>query len=347
MDLLLGVLSAVAESSDLVEAIQAGDTGAVLLEGIEAAVAANGVRKSYTKLKNSLSTSLSSSSSTASITSSITSSIQSTESTATVNWSDTSLASNIGLSSIPEKHLVKCHTSELFLIDDVVQVTCDLTYGTGEKIFTGSYGVLKGYDKKGYMIIQWMVEGIGEMSGTPSIYLKKCDQSKFFKVGDVVQALYDLRYGAEKSLVPKGSHGTLKELEVGGSWTVDWWNGTTDVSTKQEYIMICDQSKFFKVGDVIKAKFDLTWSSGEVVSAGTLGTLKVWDMNSSHWDVKWWNDAGELSVTQAQIQKCHYTEYWLPDDVFKTTCDIHYGTLGTVPKGSLCKRAHCPERFNL
>ena len=334
MDLLFSILGAISQGSDLVEAVQVGGASAILVEGIGAAVAANEVRKGYTKLQNSKSSSSSSTSTT--------STTMSTQSTnyckETVQWSDTGLDSKIGLSSVLEKHLIKCHTSELFLMDDVVQSICDITYGSGQTISTGAYGILKGYDQQGSMIIHWLVGGIGELTGTPNTCIQKCDQQKFFKVGDVVQALYDLRYGEDKSLVHKGSNGTLKELEDGSSWTVDWWNGITDVLTKQEYFYKCDQSKFFKVGEVVKARFNLTWPSGEVVSAGTFGTLTAWDMNSNHWDVQWWNDDGELGVTQAQIQKCHYTEYWLPDDVFKTSCKLNFRKLGSVPKGSLCTR---------
>lgn len=347
MDVFFGILGAIAEASDLVEAIQEGEALTSLVEGAEAVVAINDVRKAYKNRRESTSStttaSTTSSTQSSSTTGSNTATTVSTTATASVIWSDTNLESKIGLSSVPEKHLVKCHSSELFLTDDVVQATHDLTYGSGERISTGSFGILKGYDDQGYMIIHWLVNEIGELSGTPSIYLKKCDQSKFFKVGDVVRAVYDLNYGTDNGFVPKGSNGTLKELEDGGSWTVNWWNGIIEVSTKQEYILKCDQSKFFKVDEVIKAKVNLTWPSGEAVSAGTFGTLIAWDMNNNTWEVKWWNENGTsgdelLVVSHTHLQKCHSTEYWLPDDVFKTTCNLTFGKLGTVPKGSLCKR---------
>lgn len=175
MDVLLGFIGAVAEGSDFVEALQGGDAVAVFQEGIEAADAVIQLQQSYKKFESSVSSS-SSSLRTASTSSS---SIQS-DNSVEVKWCDTSLEAQIGLSNVPQKYLIKCHASELFLIDDVIQATCDLTYGSGEKIFSDSYGILKGYDKKGYMIIHWLVDGIGELPGTPSIYLRKCDQRKFF-----------------------------------------------------------------------------------------------------------------------------------------------------------------------
>ena len=346
------MLGAVAESSDLIEAVQAGEAFTTLGEGLDVVVAVNDIRKSYKKMRKSLSSSTSTSSTMSSSMSSSTQSIDYSASTATatVIWTDPSLESKIGLSNVPEKHLIKCHSSELFLMDDVVQATHDLTYGSGQTISTGSYGILKGYDKHGSMIIHWLINDIGELPGTPSIYLKKCDQSKFFKVGDVVQALYDLNYGTEKDFVPQGSNGTLKEVEDAGSWTVDWWNGVMDVSTQQEYLLKGDQSKFYKVGEVIKAKVDLTWPTGEAISTGTYGTLIAWDMKDT-WEVNWWKEngtsSGQLIVSQEHFQECHYTEYMLPDDVYKTNCALTFGDQGIVPKGSLCKQVHRPERINL
>lgn len=77
-------------------------------------------------------------------------------------------------------------------------------------------------------------------------------KESFFNVGDIVQALYDVRFGTDASTVLKGSKGTLKELDDGGSWTVDWWNGITDVSTKQEYFLKSDQSKFLRLVKSLK-----------------------------------------------------------------------------------------------
>ena len=106
----------------------------------------------------------------------------------------------------------------------------------------------------------------------------------------------------------------------------------------------CDQEKFYKVGDVVKAQFDLTWPTGEAVSVGTFGTLILWDMIDNTWDVNWWNGAGELNVKQALIQKCHYTEYWLPEDVFMTSCNLDFGERGKVPKHSLCNRVEMKKK---
>jgi hypothetical protein len=349
MDVLLGIIEAVSEGTEFIEALQVGEAGAIFVEGIQAAAAANEVRQTYKQYKQVQSSLSSSTSSTSSSLSSSSLSSRTTSRTVEVTWTDKSFNESIGVSNVPEKYLIKCHPSELFLMEDVVQATCDLTYGSGEKIPSKTYGILKGYDKKGYLIVHWLVDGMGELPGTPHAYLKKCDQSKFFKVGDVVQALFDLRYGGNDHMfVPKGTNGTLKELEDSGTaWTVDWWNGITEVSTKQEYMRKCDQSKFLKVGEVVKARFDLTWPTGEAVPAGTFGTLTLGDMESNNWDVKWWNDVGELGVSHVQIQKCHHTEYSLPDDLYRTSCDLKFGTLGSVPKGSLCKRVFHSEKIAL
>ena len=201
------------------------------------------------------------------------------------------------------------------------------------------------------MIVHWLVDGIGELPGTPIVYMKKCDQRIFLKVGDVERAVYDLTYGTGQLFVPIGSNGTLKELKNDGSWTVDWWNGIADVSTKQEYFCKCDQRLFYKVGEVVKARFDLTWPSGEAVPIVTFGTLTAWDMQRNNWDVQWWNDAGEMCVSHVQIQKYHHTEYWVPGDTYKKSCDLTVGINlvpsrnvhsvheSTIPKGSCCKRA--------
>ena len=361
MDVLLGLLGAVSEGSEFVEALQMEDVGSALLQGIDTAVAINEVRHSYKKFQNSKSSLSSSSSHSASsltaptsMSSSMSSlkekpSVTNGTSTVEVKWSDQSLKTKIGVIHVPEQYLVKCHESELFLVDDVVRATHDLRYATGERVSAGTNGVLKGYDKKGDMIVHWLVDGMRKLPGTPSRYIKKCDQRKFFKVGDVVQATLDLRYatGINKSLVRKGSNGTLQRLGDDGSWIVDWWNGITGVSTKQKYLLKCDQAKFFKVGEVIKVKYDLIWPSGEAVPAGTFGKLTRWDMTSNNWDVHWWNDVGVLGVTQGLIQKCHHTEYSLPKDVLKTTCDLSFGELGTVPKGSLCMRVYNTEQIEV
>ena len=170
------------------------------------------------------------------------------------------------------------------------------------------------------------------------------------KVGDVICAVYDLTYGTDQWFVPIGSNGTLKELKNNGSLTVDWRNGITDVSTKQEYFCKCGQRLFYKVSEVVKARFDLTWPSGEVVPIGTCGILTAWDMQSNNWGVRWWNDAGEMCVSHVQIQKYHH-----PGDTYKTSCDLTFGINlvpsrkvhsvheSTIPKGSCC----LPERFML
>jgi hypothetical protein len=341
-----GITSAVEESAGFVEALQSGDSLNILVEGLQAVGSVNDARHSYKKLQGSLTTLNASSSSlttnsTHSSSSNVTAASNSTTK-ATVKWVDASLASKIGVSIIEEKYLIKLHQSQVLLVEDVVEAICELTYGSGVKISTGTHGILKGVDDLGYLIIHWLVDGIGELSGTPSNYLKKCNQQNFFKVGDVVQAAYDLRY-TEQSLVPKQTCGTLKQLENGGSWIVDWWNGIAHVSTKQEYMVKCDQEKFYKVGDVVKAQFDLTWPTGEGVSAGTFGTLILWDMKDNTWDVNWWNGAGELNATQALLKKCHYTEYWLPEDVFMTSCNFDFGERGKVPKHSLCNRVEMNE----
>ena len=342
-----GITSAVEESAGFVEALQSGDSLNILVEGLQAVGSVNDARHSYKKLQGSLTTLNASSSSlttnsTHSSSSNVTAASNSTTK-ATVKWVDASLASKIGEAIIEEKYLIKLHQSQVLLVEDVVEAICELTYGSGVKISTGTHGILKGVDDLGYLIIHWLVDGIGELSGTPSNYLKKCNQQNFFKFGDVVQAAYDLRY-TEQSLVPKQTCGTLKQLENGGSWIVDWWNGITHVSTKQEYMVKCDQERFYKVGDVVKAQFDLTWPTGEAVSVGTFGTLILWDMIDNTWDVNWWNGAGELNVKQALLQKCHYTEYWLPEDVFMTSCNLDFGERGKVPKHSLCNRVEMKKK---
>jgi hypothetical protein len=328
MSEMLEVLGAVLEVAEAVDSMRGGEKFNVFTEGAQAALPDHKVRQICKKHRDSTSSSILSINSTAPV---------------TVLWSDPSLKSKVGLSSIPAKNLIKCHPSELFLTDDVVQATRALTYGSGKRVSTGSYGIMKGYDDQGNMNIHWLVDEIGELSGTSSIYLKKCDQGKFFKVGDVVRAVYDLRFGFDNAFVPKGSHGTLKELEDGGSWTVDWWNGIIDVSTKQEYLLKCDQRRFYKLGEVVKAKVDLKWSTGELVSAGTFGTLMTRDLKSNTWGVHWWDgkgiSSGELLVYHAHLLKCQYTEYWLPDDVFKTNRAFNFGERGTVPKGSFCQQA--------
>ena len=109
---------------------------------------------------------------------------------------------------------------------------------------------------------------------------------------------------------------------------MDWWNGVTDVSTEKEHLLTCDQSKFYKAGEVVKVKLNLALESKETISAGSLLTLTSCNMKENTWNVNWSNGTSvrELVVKREYLKKCQYTEYWLPNDVLKTRCDIKFST---------------------
>lgn len=97
----------------------------------------------------------------------------------------------------------------------------------------------------------------------------------------------------------------------------------------------CDAMSFFSNGDIVKAKDDLSWSSGKRVGRGTLGTLKSLESNGL-WVVEWWQGIGELHAHQTRLQKCEPSEYIVASDIVKANSDLSWSSLGKrVAKGTL------------
>jgi hypothetical protein len=190
-----------------------------------------------------------------------------------------------------------------------------------------------------FSTVEWTASSLRErvgMAKVPDSGLAKCDAMSFFSVGDIVKAKSDLTWSSGKK-VTEATLGTLKSLEGNGLWVVEWWQGIGELHANQTTLQKCKPSEYFVASDIIKAKFDLSWSSlGKRVAKGTLGTLKSKD--GELWLVRWCDGTGELKASKEQFEKCEPMQYFLTSDIVKAKYDLSWpsgvrvaqGTLGTL-----------------
>jgi hypothetical protein len=138
----------------------------------------------------------------------------------------------------------------------------------------------------GKMVVSWSGphSALGDCS-VESSQVIKCEPHEFVKVGDSVKAAYDLDFG--KGLVKQGSLGAVRSL-LAGKMVVSWsgpHSALGDCNVESSQVIKCEPHEFVKVGDSVKAAYDLDYSTIKVeaskfdsgkglVKQGSLGVVR-------------------------------------------------------------------------
>merc|ERR1712008_24770 len=126
-----------------------------------------------------------------------------------------------------------------------------------------------------------------QLGKTPvkKIHVLKCKETEYFVMDDVVKAACDLTYSSVAgddlgNVVKQGSLGRITTAPTGDVFEVDWWVRQLGKTTVKHFqVRKCKETEYFVTKDVVKAAFDLTYSSvagdaaGQVVKQGSLGVL--------------------------------------------------------------------------
>mmetsp|Transcript_1875 Transcript_1875/g.2425 ORF Transcript_1875/g.2425 Transcript_1875/m.2425 type:complete len:375 (+) Transcript_1875:59-1183(+) len=167
-------------------------------------------------------------------------------------------------------HIKKCKPSEFFMVGDWVKAKHDLTSTQGVYISKGTLGKLKDLrSSDGHWLVKW--NSAGNMH-TAQSDIKKCAQSEFISVGDIVKATYQLKWQSGVT-VEKGSLGKLKQMMEDDTWLVEWYGNVGEKQTTEDGFSKCEPSEYFVKDDVMALVHDLTFDNGKIrVPKGTLCT---------------------------------------------------------------------------
>jgi len=167
-------------------------------------------------------------------------------------------------------HIKKCKPSEFFMVGDWVKAKHDLTSTQGVRISKGTLGKLKELrSSDGHWLVKWNSAG---NIHTAQSNIKKCAQSEFISVGDIVKATYQLKWQSGVT-VEKGSLGKLKQMMEDDTWLVEWYGNVGEKQTTEDGFSKCEPSEYFVKDDVMALVHDLTFDNGKIrVPKGTLCT---------------------------------------------------------------------------
>mmetsp|Transcript_9858 Transcript_9858/g.14427 ORF Transcript_9858/g.14427 Transcript_9858/m.14427 type:complete len:378 (-) Transcript_9858:295-1428(-) len=189
---------------------------------------------------------------------------------------------------------------------------------------------------------------LGDPTRIPEESIRKCRSSEFLQVGDVIRAKKDLKWDCG-TRINEGTFGELKERDESNKddlWLVRWWD---DTSAKKyaysRHIKKCKPSEFFRVGDRVQAKHDMTTTQGVRISKGTFGKLKERRASDRKWLVDWVS-VGNIHTKKKNIEKCTESEYIVVGDIVKATSRLKWKSGETVEKGTLGKLKQKMENGN-
>jgi hypothetical protein len=186
-----------------------------------------------------------------------------------VSWSDPHSA--LGDCGVESSQVIKCQPHEFVEVGDSVKAAYDLDYGKS-LVKQGSLGVVRSL-LAGKIVVSWS-EPHSTHEFVESSQVIKCQPHEFVEVGDSVKAAYDLDYG--KSLVKQGSLGVVRSLLAGKIPVVSWsdpHSALGDCSVESSQVIKCQPHEFVKVGDSVKAAYDLDYGEG-LVKQGSLGVVR-------------------------------------------------------------------------
>ena len=190
--------------------------------------------------------------------------------------------------------------------------------------------------------VVWSGRTLGDCT-VSRLDFSKCRQDEFFRADDAVRAVRDLKYGWRGVTIKQGSLGTLRSVPGGAAdMTVEWADdcykhaGSTTVSTSD--VRKCEHTEFVKVGDHVKAAYDLQYSQPiGTVARGSLGRLVGM---APKWSVNW--SQGRAQVEKEHVIKCKEHEFLQVGDAVKAARRLTYelgdkqgkvveqGSLGTI-----------------